>query len=168
MQDLSQLVIGLLLLALAYRHAQVTFDIPPQRGELLALIAIMLWTATLWRAALWTWAVAVSPVPDRFLTSCGGIVVGMLLWPHVPMLAVFVATASLVLTLFSLWREAAAILRWLSAAGHLWPSLGLPVLAMGGLALGGVWIWPALVAVALAAVLMAVRLGRILYLAGKA
>jgi hypothetical protein len=165
---MPQVVMGLLLLALAYRHAQVTFDIPPQRGELLALIAIMLWTATLWRAALPPGADAVSSVPDRFLTSCGGIVVGMLLWPHVPMLAVFVATASLVLTLFSVRCEAGAIWRWLSAAGHLWPSLGLPVLAMGCLALGGVWIWPGLAAVSIAAVLMAVRLGRILYLAGKA
>lgn len=100
---------GLLGLALAYRMAAVEFDIPPLGGEWLALISIALWAGVLCvirhRAGL-SYRMAMTPLglPVATTASLGGMLVAVLLVPHVPAVAAGLAAATVVALLVATSR----------------------------------------------------------------
>lgn len=158
-QPLQAIVTGLLVLAVAYRQGLVTFDIPPTRGELLALIAITLWAVAgvgrIWQRhrddSLVEWA-------------AGGGLVGLLLAPHVPQLALAVGVGCGVLAILQLathWQNVLPMVRSLATRR---PGLLLGALATGSFRIGGTWDWIGLVVLAGTAALVAWQSGRHLWL----
>ncbi len=152
---MSALVTGLLSLALVYRQGQVTFDIPPVRGELLALIAVTLWVA--W-GVLRPWRLSGSTA-GRLEWTLGGGLVGLLLAPHVPSLALAVTVASLAVALVQVATDLSGALRTVREVMSRRPALILAILALGGFRAGGGGDWIGLAGLALAAGLVAVQCG---------
>lgn len=164
-QPLQALVTGLLSLAVAYRQGQVTFDIPPVRGELLALIAIALWVAC---GVLRQWRSGDGAGQLEWVV--GGGIVGLLLVPHVPQLAwvMLAGCGALAAVLLSTdWKRAVGLFHTLAVRR---PAVVVAALAMIGFGIGGSWDWIGLVLLTASAVIVAWQTGRHLWLwsAGRA
>jgi hypothetical protein len=156
---LQSIVTGLLMLAVAYRQGLVTFDIPPTRGELLALIAIALWLAAgvaRFRQGL---------RGDGFLEwAAGGCLVGLLLAPHVPQLAFAVGGGCGVLAALQLATCWSRILPFAGNLAARRADLLLGALAVASFRIGGVVDWMGLAFLVGSAVLVAWQMGRHLWL----
>ncbi len=157
------IVTGLLSLALAYRQGQVVFDIPPMRGELLAFIAITLWTAA---GVLRVWRSGRDP-SGRIEWTLGGGFVGLLLVPHVPMLALVVEVGCAAFAIAQVATHSRRGINLVRTIIFDRPAMSFAVLAMGGFAAGGRGDWLGLGFLVLAAVLVAWQSGRHLWLMSK-
>jgi hypothetical protein len=155
---LQAIVTGLLLLAVAYRQGLVTFDIPPTRGELLALIAIALWLAA--GAAWFRQGLRGDGFPEW---AAGGCLVGLLLAPHVPQLALAVGGGCGVLAALQLAIRRPSTLQFAGNLAARRADLLLGALAVASFRIGGVWDWIGLALLVGSAVLVAWQMGRHLW-----
>lgn len=148
------------MLALAYRHGQLAFDIPPMRGELLGLVAILLWAS--FGAVRW-WRNE-GDAMSQLESSLGGGLVGVLLIPHAPVLAAGIGMACAMLAFAQIAIALRDFAPRLPGALTRRPALVLSGLALAVFAMGGVWDWAGALCLVGAALLLAWQTGRHLWL----